>query len=176
MREAFDAVIPGYPDAWNRAMVNRDPAGASSRRARRWDGQRQYLRFAEERCMLLYNIQRSDSYSEDRALPRDPNVMTIENRGYVPLMNVRFADRREALKALYEMRDPGVELNNWRHAKSSGTPYEPDSQESFFWTYDGTDFDARCKITLRVLDYIREHAISIDPIWERFTEILAQQS
>ena len=106
---------------------------------------------------------------ESYGVPDDPNTMLIQNRGYVSLMVVRFVDQQKAAKALHAMQDPGVELNNRRHAQNSGEPYEPDSLDSFWWTYDGTDFNERCEITLRVLQYIRENGTAIDPIWQRVT-------
>ena len=164
MRTAFDKVIPGYADAWNTAKIAA-AGGPLSRRRLRWDGPRKYLRMDGERCLLLYTVLRAVDVPESYDVPSDPETMLVQNRGYVSLMVVRFADQQEAARALYAMRDPAVELNDRRHARRSDKPYEPDL-DSFWWTYDGTDFDERCKITLRVLQYVHENSTSIDPVWK----------
>ena len=126
MRSAFDRVIPGYADAWNKAKIAAEHEPWEKKRFR-WDERRKYLRMSEERCLLLYTTLRTVGLPESYGVPDDPNTMLIQNRGYVSLMVVRFVDQQKAAKALHAMQDPGVELNNRRHAQNSGEPYEPDS-------------------------------------------------
>ena len=95
--------------------------------------------------------------------------MLVENRGYVPLMVVWFAQQQEAARALYAMRDPNVEVNHRRWAMRSKKPYEPQSIDSYWWTDDGTDFEHRCRIALKVLQYIRDNGTTIEPVWKRCT-------
>ena len=176
MRTAFDEVIPGYANAWNEARL--DAAGDSwSRQRRRWDTTRKYLRYDDERCLLPYHITSTVGLHSSFDVPRAPNAMLIQNRGYVSLMVVWFADQHEAAKALYAMRDPGVEANDRRWAKNRNEPYEPASIDSFFWTYDGTDFEDRCRIALRVLGYVRDNGTKIAPVWKQHTpQNLIQES
>ena len=176
MRAAFDAVIPGYADAWNKARLDaaEEPA---RRRNRRWDATRKYLRHADERCLLPYHITGTVGLHSSFRVPRAPNAMLVQNRGYVSLMVVWFSDQQESAQALYAMRDPGVEANNRRRAKNRNKPYEPDSIDSFFWTYDGTDFEDRCKIALQVLRYVRDNGTKIEPVWKQHTpQDLIQES
>ena len=176
MRTAFDEVIPGYADAWNKARIDA-AGGPSSTRSSRWDARRKYLRHGEERCLLPYCITSTVKLSPSSGLPNDPNAMLIQNRGYVSLMIAWFADRQEVAKALYAMRDSGVEANRRRWAKNGKKPYEPESIDSFFLTYDGTDFEDRCRITFQVLRYVRDNGKRIEPVWNRYTpQELIQQS
>ena len=174
MRTALDEVIPGYADAWNEAMIDAE-TGPSLKRRMRWDTRRKYLRLAEERRLLPYRIHRRHSPDDSGwlessfDLPNDPNAMLVENRGYVPLMVVWFAQQQEAARALYAMRDPNVEVNHRGWAMKSKKPYEPQSIDSFWWTYDGTDFEHRCRIALKVLRYIRDNGTTIEPVWKKCT-------
>lgn len=166
MRRAFDEVIPGYVDAWNKAMVEASP-GPETRRSRRWDLNRKYMRIYEERCLLPYHLTSSDKLNPSFGVPSDPDAILLENRGYVSLAVVWFDDRGTALRALHKMRDPGIDVHRRLSAKRRGETYEPPGPESFWWTYDGTDFDERCRIALKVLKYIRDHCVKVEPVWGR---------
>ncbi len=175
MRTAFDEVIPGYADAWNKAMLDA-ARGPLNRRSRRWDTRRKYLRREEERCLLPYRIQRHGPL-ESFGLPTDPDAMLIQNRGYVPLMVVWFAQQQEAAKALHAMRDPNIEAHRRRWTRERKEPYEPTSIDSFYWTNDSTDFEHRCRIALEVLRYVRDNGTRIEPVWRQCTpQQLIQQS
>ena len=167
MRRAFDEVIPGYADAWNKAMVDAS-RGPQTRRRWRWDLNRKYLRIDSERCLVPYHLMSAVAHPSFEML-NDPDAVLLENRGYVSLAVVWFDDRAAASRALYGMHDPLMDASRRLSAKRRGETYEPDGPESFWWTYDGTDFNERCRIALKVLEYIRDHYTKVEPVWKRYT-------
>ena len=159
--EAYDAVIPGYAWAWHDANLA-DPR-IYRHIEKGWRDKRRKIVNLDERCITLYGFDVVKTPAEGRRqgvgdcpLP----ALAFYNRGYVPLFACTFPDLRLAVQDLYQFRDRG----SW----------EPDKGKHFF-TKDATPFNQRCHITMAVLQYVKDKATTIIPVWQNFPD-LAQQS
>ena len=135
---AYDAVIPGYAWAWHNANLY-TPLNIRGRCTQGWHDKRRTLR---EGCITLYGFFLKES------------ILVAHNRGYVDLFSCVFPDREQALSDLFLLRHSGT----WDKENGENAMYH--------FTKDATPFEQRCHITVAVLQYVKEHATTITPLWQ----------
>lgn len=141
MKEAFDSVIPGYAVAWNEAFNTHHGYEEDI-----WKNtSRKYLT-DDERCLLIYGCRNWGNEGEVERIE-----IIFLNRGHVPLMNVKFPDNEKALNELRQFNSP------------------KQNRDSPFFYRDGEPFDNRVRITFEVLEYIKNNAVHIEPMWNHET-------
>ena len=139
---AFDDVIPGYAWAWHDANAAKFKRSFGTAETSGWrDKRRTRLNRDRDRCLLVYGMRIAEE-----------NVVLF-NRGYLELARVRFPDIERASTKLMEFA-----TNHSRSKWQKG-------HDAWFYN-DACGFAERTAITLRVLDFIRAHAVDLEPLWQ----------
>ena len=105
------------------------------------DRRRTRLRDDRDRCLLVYGMW-----------PKGDEVV-FYNRGYLELASVRFPSTERAVEELMVFATERCR-RRWRE----------DHETSFY--DDACEFAERTAISLRTLDYVRQHAIAVQPLWQ----------